>query len=68
MISVWKQLPQHFHSIKSLDAAENRKVRIRVYLNEATFIHCQAYSEMIAERRKRVTSGVEDTFGRKKKQ
>ncbi|XP_054803009.1 uncharacterized protein LOC129306423 [Prosopis cineraria] len=28
----------------------------------------KAYSEMIAERRERVTSGAEDTFGRKKKQ
>ncbi|RVW54916.1 hypothetical protein CK203_071530 [Vitis vinifera] len=28
----------------------------------------QAYSDMIAERRKKVTSGVEDTFGLKKSQ
>ncbi|KAJ1433088.1 hypothetical protein SESBI_06307 [Sesbania bispinosa] len=28
----------------------------------------KAYSEMIAERRERVTNGVEDTFGRKKQQ
>lgn len=32
------------------------------------FVCCQAYSEMIAERRERVTNGVEDTFGQGKNQ
>jgi len=29
---------------------------------------CQAYSDMIAERREKVTNGVENTFGQRKNQ